>query len=108
MLENSLSPLITDFRIEYDENMVESITPHPKDIPYLLKNEIAQFYIHFKGRLTHPFAVSLSYRDHLGIEQKQNVTLDPYFTECKGIEALSAQRTIQALQDTLNYSNESQ
>lgn len=58
-----MSPLISDMNIEYDESLVESIVPNPKKIPYLLKNDLANFYINFNGRLTKPFQLKIHYKD---------------------------------------------
>jgi hypothetical protein len=45
---------------------VDSIVPNPDKTPYILKNDIATFYITFNGKLLEPFEVNISYKDTLG------------------------------------------
>ena len=38
LLGRSLSPVVTDVELEFDESLVESIVPNPISMPYVLKN----------------------------------------------------------------------
>lgn len=38
LLGATLSPVIADFAVDFDEKVVESISPNPKSMPYILKN----------------------------------------------------------------------
>lgn len=58
-----MSPLISDMKLQYDESVVQSIVPNPKKIPYLLKNDLANFYINFNGKLKKDFVLKISYKD---------------------------------------------
>lgn len=37
ILADSLSPLVSSVSLKFDENIVESIVPNPKSLPYFLK-----------------------------------------------------------------------
>lgn len=48
LLETTLTPLISDISLKYDEDLVESIVPNPRSIPYILKDDTVNFYVTFK------------------------------------------------------------
>lgn len=54
LLESALTPIISKVNLKClnGDNDIESIVPNPKSIPYILKDDIVNFYITFKG----PFA----------------------------------------------------
>lgn len=52
-MEATLSPLISKINLTYKEDSaIESIFPNPKKIPYILKDDVVNFYVTFKGPLT--------------------------------------------------------
>jgi predicted transcriptional regulator len=51
LLSDSMSPVISQMRLSYDKNLVESIIPNPESLPYVLKNDVVNFYVTFKGQL---------------------------------------------------------
>lgn len=61
LLTDSLSPVISKIKLDFDPDVVESIIPNPKSFPYILKGEIANFYITFKGQLDKKTTLSFSY-----------------------------------------------
>ena len=61
LLTDSFSPVITRVRLDFDRDMVESIIPNPESMPYVLKNEIVNFYVRFKGQLNDSAQFSFSY-----------------------------------------------
>lgn len=64
LLEKSLSPVITKIELEFDDkSAVDSIVPNPHKLPYILKNDLANFYITFQGKLTKPIRLNLKYTD---------------------------------------------
>ena len=63
-MEATLTPLISKISLKYDnENEIESIVPNPKSIPYILKDDVANLYITFKGPLTDKKTFTLEYED---------------------------------------------
>lgn len=38
LLEQSLTPIITSFSLDFDSSVVESIVPNPRQMPFILKN----------------------------------------------------------------------
>jgi hypothetical protein len=67
ILDKSLSPLISKLHLTYDKSKVQSVVPNPEKNPYLLKNEVANFYFTFNGRLKEPMPVLISYTDSMGL-----------------------------------------
>lgn len=59
LLNDSLTPVIDKINLTYDHNLVESIVPNPSSMPYILKNEVANFYLTFKGQIDQPTKISL-------------------------------------------------
>jgi uncharacterized protein YegL len=66
LLERSMSPVITNLKISYNESMVVSVVPNPKKCPFILRNEVANFYFTFNGKLLEPLNITFSYTDSLG------------------------------------------
>ena len=67
ILDKSLSPLISKLHLTYDKSKVQSVVPNPEKNPYLLKNEVANYYFTFNGRLKEPMPVLISYTDSMGL-----------------------------------------
>lgn len=65
LLDAALSPVITDFAIDFDEKVVESITPNPKSMPYILKDEPVQLFLRFIHGFQGKTTVSIRYTDTL-------------------------------------------
>lgn len=65
LLEETLTPVIDNVNLKYDKNLVESIVPNPSSIPYILKNEVVNFYITFKGQLDKKTSFTFGYKDTL-------------------------------------------
>lgn len=65
LLNESLTPVISEVFLNFDKNVVESIVPNPAKLPFILKGDVASFFITFKGQLLKPTSISLSYTDTL-------------------------------------------
>lgn len=63
LLTDSLSPVISKIQLKYDKNLVASVIPNPESLPYVLKGDLVNFYINFKGQLQQPTVISFSYED---------------------------------------------
>jgi hypothetical protein len=63
LLLDSLSPVISKMHLDYDANLIESIIPNPKSLPYYLKGEIVNFYVTFKSQLAQRAKFTFSYED---------------------------------------------
>jgi von Willebrand factor A domain-containing protein 5 len=63
LLTDSLSPVISNIRLKYDKEVVQSVIPNPESLPYILKGELVNFYINFKGQLQEPTVIFFSYED---------------------------------------------
>ena len=49
LLTDSLSPVLSQIKLSFDKEVVESIIPNPESMPYILKDELVNFYVTFKG-----------------------------------------------------------
>ena len=65
LLDRSLSPMITNISLQMDKKQIESIVPNPEKCPYILKNEVANFYLTFVGKLKEPVYLTIKYTDSL-------------------------------------------
>ena len=70
LLESTLTPLIHQVDLHFDKNLVESVVPNPQSLPYILKDDLVNFYVTFKAPLDKPTAFTFSYKD--------SVTNSPY------------------------------
>ena len=65
LLTDSLTPVISKVSLKYNKELVESVVPNPESIPYILKGEVANFYVTFKGQLNQKTVISLEYLDSM-------------------------------------------
>lgn len=78
LLTDSLSPVISKVKLDYNKELVESIIPNPSSLPYILKNEIVNFYVTFKGQLEDQTSFHFSYDDNLNKQPYQSeIVIDP-------------------------------
>jgi hypothetical protein len=65
-------------KLSYDKNLVESVIPNPDSLPYILKNELVNFYVTFKGQLDSKAKIELTYEDSLNrMPYKSEIVVDP-------------------------------
>jgi hypothetical protein len=103
LLEKSLSPVISKMRLTYDKTLVESIVPNPDKLPYVLKNELANFYINFKQVIKTVFSLQIEYEDSSGHSYKGSVEIKPDSPlKLPFINALVNLKRLRALQDVLD------
>lgn len=48
LLDATLTPIISKIKLKYNEKAVESIVPNPQSIPYILKDDVVNFFVTFK------------------------------------------------------------
>jgi hypothetical protein len=63
MLGDALSPVITGIKLDYNKSLVESVIPNPESLPCILKGELVNFYVTFKGQLDTPASFEFRYED---------------------------------------------
>lgn len=82
LLETTLTPLISKVNLKYgNQNQIQSIVPNPTSIPYILKDEIANFYITYKGPLTEKQVFEFEYEDSVTkLPYKSTLEVDPSST----------------------------
>jgi hypothetical protein len=47
--------------MQYDKEVVQSIVPNPDSMPYILKGEMVNFYITFRGQLEKSTTISMQF-----------------------------------------------
>ena len=73
--------------------------PNPDKLPFILKNEVANFYITFKGQLAQPTRLSFSYTDSLnGLPFKSEIEVSPQGRSEYFVDKISSFRRIRALE----------
>lgn len=50
LLQDSLTPFLTDIKLEYDKNIVEMMSPVPDSVNFIRKNEALNFYVFFNKK----------------------------------------------------------
>lgn len=106
LLENTLSPVISNLSLDCNKAKVESIVPNPANAPYVLKNDPVNFYISFNGKLTEPFEVLIKYKDSMGNDYRERVVINPNDpgVQCDWLHHFVNYQKIQALLDTYEFS----
>ena len=70
-------------------------------MPYILKNDLANFYITFNGKLKEEFEINISYRDSLGASYTDKVIINPNTNiQAPFINTMVAYENISALVQT--------
>jgi hypothetical protein len=46
-------------------------------MPYILKNDLANFYINFNGVITEPFELTIKYQESTGKTFNEKIVIDP-------------------------------
>ena len=78
LLESTLTPLISELYLHFDEDIVESVVPNPRAIPYILKDDVVNFYVNFKGALDKEASFTFSYQDSLNkLPYTSNIQVRP-------------------------------
>jgi hypothetical protein len=101
LLNDSLTPVISKVWLAYDKDLVECIVPNPEKIPYILKGQVVNFYVMFKGHLEHPTAISLTYIDSVSnLPYKSTVEVTPDISAEEFVDKLANFRRINALEES--------
>ena len=101
LLTDSLSPVISSMKLTYDKEIVESIIPNPESMPYVLKGELVNFYITFKGQLASSAHFSFSYEDSLNkLPFKSEIVIDPDSANEPFIDRMGHFRRIRLLEES--------
>ena len=71
-----MSPVITEFAVDFDEKAVETINPNPRSMPYILKNEPVCLFVAFKPGFEGETKLTLRYQDSLNkLPYEKSVTI---------------------------------
>ena len=72
LLQDSLTPFLTDIKLEYDKTVVEMISPLPESIQFIRKNEALYFYVFFNRKFSdsNQSLFKLSFDDSLKKERQ--------------------------------------
>lgn len=54
--------------VDFDESIIDSIVPNPKEIPFILENNPMNLYIKFNDKFTKSTKFTLRYTDPEGAE----------------------------------------
>lgn len=88
-------------KLTYDKNIVESIIPNPESMPYVLKGELVNFYITFKGQLNFAAYFSFSYEDSLNkLPYESKIVIDPNSINEHFIDRMSHFKRIRLLEES--------
>lgn len=106
LLTDSLSPVISKAVLKFDRELVESVIPNPDKMPYILKDEIVNFYVTFKGQLDKPVDFHFSYEDNFNKKPyKSKIVVEPSTENDSFIDRMGHFKRIQLLEDS--YQNNS-
>ena len=86
---------------------MESIIPNPDSLPYILKNEIVNFYVTFKGQLDQPVFFEFSYDDTLNKKPfKSEIVIDPSIESESFVDKMGHFKRIRILEDSHKHNSD--
>lgn len=99
LLETTLTPLISKVSlICNDEKSIESIVPNPKSIPYILKDDIANFYITFAGPLAEKKVFTFEYEDSVTkLPYKTDIEVEPTALSFQFVDKMAHLKVLRSL-----------
>ena len=78
LLETTLTPLISKVKLDCNKKAVQSIVPNPESIPYILKDDVVNFFVTFAKPFDQPENFSFEYTDSVtGLPYKSEITVSP-------------------------------
>ena len=99
LLEETLTPVIDKVSLKYDKDLVESIVPNPDSLPYILKNEVVNFYLTFKGQLEKKTSVTFGYQDSMNkVPFETVIEVDPDSPSMPFVDKMAHSRIIRNLE----------
>ena len=103
LLTDSLSPVISGMKLGFDKEVVASIVPNPDSLPYVLKGEVVNFYIAFKGQLAQPTSLAFSYEDSANkLPFASEIQVDPAAMNESFVDRMGHFRRIRLLEEALS------
>ncbi len=107
LLTDSLSPVISGMKLGFDKEVVASIVPNPDSLPYVLKGEVVNFYIAFKGQLAQPTSLAFSYEDSANkLPFASEIQVDPAAMNESFVDRMGHFRRIRLLEEALRNNTE--
>jgi len=111
LLETTLTPLISKVELKClnGDNDIESIVPNPKSIPYILKDDVVNFYITFKGPVFENRQFSFEYEDSvtkLPYKSKIEVQANNNTTEVNNLPFVDKMAHLKVLRSLENCAKE--
>ena len=102
LLQATLTPLISKVDLKCDQfNQVESIVPNPKSIPYILKDEAANFFVTFKGPLTEKQVFTFEYNDSANkLPYKSTIEVEPTSLNQPFVDKMAHLKVLRALENS--------
>ena len=99
LLQSTLTPLITNINLFFNDDYVESIVPNPKSLPYILKDEIVNFYITYKKPFTQAEKFTFEYSDSItNFPYKSDIIVGPQAQEHSFVDKMSHLKVIRSLE----------
>lgn len=99
LLEETLTPVIDKVSLKYEKDLVESIVPNPDSLPYILKNEVVNFYLTFKGQLEKKTSVTFGYQDSMNkVPFETVIEVDPDSPSMPFVDKMAHSRIIRNLE----------
>lgn len=88
--------------LDFDKDLVESVFPNPLSLPSIIKNEIVNFYITFKGHLEKPTQFKFSYLDSFNkVPYETTIEIDPTIENIPFIDKMAHFKRIRLLEESL-------
>lgn len=88
-------------KLTFNEKDVESVVPNPKEIPYILKDDVVNFFITFKKPFEHEEKFCFEYVDSVtNLPYKSEITVSPDAENQPYVDRMSHLKVLRSLENS--------
>lgn len=102
LLETTLTPLISKVELKCDqEKEIESIVPNPKSIPYILKDDVVNFFVTFPGPMAGKKQFTFEYEDSVTkLPYKASIDVNPDSPNQPFVDKMAHLKVLRSLENS--------
>ena len=94
--------MISNINLKYEKGIIESIVPNPDSVPYILKDDLINFYVTFKGQLQKPVPFHFEYLDSISkFPYKAEIIVNPSSFNQPFVDKMAHLKIIKNLEDAV-------
>ena len=101
LLETTLTPIISKVKLSFNEKAVESIVPNPTSIPYILKDDVVNFFVTYKKPFDSTEKFTFEYVDSVtNLPYKSEISVEPESENHPFVDKMSHLKVLRSLESS--------